>query len=98
MQKASGINNVALSGFPTGVRTISCAALGWLYALAVKHSGFWDDEPCQGELVIVQDTDRIGDLPPGCQMLWCSRCGTEFRYRPGKKWVTVIYTGCVDKQ
>lgn len=64
----------------------------------MRHSDFFADEPCQGELVLVECADRIYNLPKGCQVLWCAACGTEFRYRSGGKWVTLIYAGFVDKQ
>jgi hypothetical protein len=46
----------------------------------------------------VEAPDRLLDLPTGHQLLWCSVCGTEFRYLLGSDWVTVIYPGCVSKQ
>jgi hypothetical protein len=64
----------------------------------MKHSDFWNDEPCNGELMLVEDAVRMAELSSGCQMLWCATCGAEFRYQPESKWVTVIYSGCVDKQ
>lgn len=64
----------------------------------VRHSDFFADEPCKGELVAVDCADRIINLPAGCKVYWCSVCGTEFRYRPGVDQVTIIYIGCLNLQ
>jgi len=69
-----------------------------LCSLFVRHSDFFADEPCTGELVPVEQAEHLADLPKGQRMLWCSVCGTEFRYRLGSEWVKVIYRGFVNTQ
>ena len=64
----------------------------------VLHSDFFVDEPCKGQLVEVESTERMYEIPKGCKVLWCRQCGTEFRYMPGSGAVTLIYTGFVRKQ
>ena len=55
-----------------------CAETEGYACSVVRHSDFFADEPCQGELVPVEYADRMYHLPRRCQVLWCSQCGTEF--------------------
>jgi hypothetical protein len=63
----------------------------------MRHSDFFADEPCKGELVAVE-SDRILTVAKGHRVFWCTLCGAEFQYQPGSEWVKVIYRGCVDSQ
>jgi predicted nucleic-acid-binding Zn-ribbon protein len=50
------------------------------------HRDIIPEQDCDGELIDVSDSKYLTTK-------WCSKCGTEFSYKPDSTWVTYCPAG-----
>jgi hypothetical protein len=55
-----------------------------------RHSDFFADQDCTGELVPVESADRLLTLPKGSQVFWCWCVELSFGISRGQSGWTVI--------